>query len=114
MFDSLYRSALKSDSLAYLGFNYDYDYSFKHLFNTIEYWIINKQSNDMYGPLSLNQFYLLREQLGVSEKLCWPSEDQSLGIKNVFYKIKIIFVLILPLLFSCLIAMKRQRRDGKM
>ncbi len=113
-FDSLYRSALKSDSLAYLGFNYDYDYSFRHLFNTIEYWIINKQSNDMYGPLSLNQFNLLREQLGVSERLCWSSEDQSLGIKNVFYKIKIIFVLILPLLVSSLIAMKRQRRDGKM
>ncbi len=113
-FDSLYRSALKSDSLAYLGFNYDYDYSFRHLFNTIEYWIINKQSNDMYGPLSLNQFNLLREQLGVSERMCWSSEEQSLGIKNVFYKIKIIFVLILPLLLSYLIAMKLQRRDGKM
>lgn len=102
-FDSLYRSALKSDSLAYLGFYYDYDYSFRHLFNTIEYWIINKQSNDMYGPLSLNQFNLLREQLGVSERLRWSSEEPSLGIKNVFYKIKIIFILILPLLFSIFI-----------
>lgn len=111
-FDSLYRSALKSDSLAYLGFNYDYDYSFRHLFNTIEYWIINKQSNDMYGPLSLNKFNLLREQLGVSERLRWSSEEPSLGIKNVFYKIKIIFVLILPLLVSYLIAFCIKKLKG--
>ncbi len=114
MFDSLYRSALKNDSLAFYGFNYDYDYSFRHLFKTIEYWIIDKQSDDAYGPLSLNRFDILREQLGVSEKLCWTSEDQSFEIKSVFYKIKIIFILILPLLFSILIAFCIKKHKGKL
>ena len=114
VFHSLYLSALKSDSLAYRGFNNDYDYSFRYLFTTNEYWIINKQSNSVYGPLTLTQYYLLRDQLGVSERLRLPFEDQWLKIKNAYILIKIILILILPLLFSILLVFfinKYQRKS---
>ena len=114
VFDSLYVSALKNDSLAFRGFNSDYDYSFKYFFKTIEYWIIDKHSNDMYGPLPMTRYYSMRDQLGVSEKLRLPFENQSLEIEKTILMIKIIFILILPLLFSIIIVVCFNKYRGNL
>ena len=103
VFDSLYISALESDSLAFHGFNSDYDYSFKHFFNTFEYWIIDKQTNDVYGPLSLTQYNSKRKQLGVSETLRLDFEDDRLETNDTIFLILFWLVILSPFFFALLI-----------
>ncbi|MFC5271533.1 hypothetical protein [Adhaeribacter terreus] len=38
------------------------------------YWIINQKTNDIYGPLSRNEFLIKRNELGVPDKLQFNSK----------------------------------------
>lgn len=42
---------------------------FRDQFDFHEYWIVDKRTNCVYGPLSIGQYYIYREKLGVPDNL---------------------------------------------
>lgn len=96
-FDSLFLNALNSDSLAYIGLVPDCDYSFRYLYNNTQFWIVDKQSNDIYGPLTKSQYEVYRKKLNISDWLRFPYEDEWLKVKQFLFVFKIFLVFLSPL-----------------
>lgn len=73
-------------------------------FDIYEYWIVLKNTCEVYGPLSYNQYELYKTELNVPNSLKLRRERNSISL---FFEgvISIILLLLSVLAFLCLLAM---------
>ena len=62
------------DTLDWDALPYDSYERFRDHYDFHEYWIVKKQTNEVYGPLSLSHFYEYRKELNVPDELLLFSE----------------------------------------
>lgn len=86
----------EEDTLYYLD-----EYNRFKAFDYHEYWIIKTNTNDVYGPLSLNQYHNYSMKLDVPEKFRVLFDD---GEPTFLTRIEDILLVILALLFDLLLS----------
>lgn len=100
------------DTLYYLD-----EYNRFKAFDYYEYWIIKSNTNDVYGPLSLNQYHDYCKKLGVPDKLRLSFEKSN---NNIFIDIVggilaylvICGILCSPIVILVLVIIKIRQRKG--
>lgn len=104
-FDSLYHDYLVVDSNnSFDGYRNDYE-AFRDGYDEKDFWIICQKTNDVYGPLTWDEYMACRSVLNVPDNLS-PYEDPT-------FPLYIVLLILVPILLSLALAIWRYRHSKK-